>query len=194
MYDPRTNGAKCGECPLAGRKVVPPEGDSAVVVVCDSPGKQDEQHQKIFFGAPGFKLNDLLRRAGLPPRGSITITAGLLCRPEIPDEFGKKRFDVKAYLAWLRKENVKRKKLGQPLMNNPFDCCKPRLLNELKRAEFLARLAHKRDPSQFPNGAVIFPTGNFVLATLMGVQKRAMKVMNYRGSVLRPESKELEGM
>lgn len=190
-YDPKANGARCDVCPLAGKKVVPPEGDAAIVIVADSPGRQDEQLGKLYSGSPGFKLNDLLRRAGLPGRNGIRVTAAILCRPEVPDEQGKKRFDLKAYLAWMRKQNVRLKKAGQPLLVNPFDCCRPRLMSELKRAEFLAKLAHKSDPSQFPSGAVVFPTGNFGLAELMGVQKRAMKVMNYRGSVMTPEALEL---
>jgi len=191
-YDPRMAGAKCDECPLAGRRVVPPEnvGSSAAVIVGDAPGLQEEKTGRIFTGSTGQKLVELLRRAGMPPRSGVHLTNALLCRPEIPDEYGKKRFDVKQFIAWVRKGNVARKKLGAPLMNNPFDCCKPRLLAELKRAEFLAREIHKADPSQYPNGAVVFPTGNFALAELMGVQKRAMKILNYRGSVLHP--KEIE--
>ncbi|MFZ2152040.1 MAG: uracil-DNA glycosylase family protein [Minisyncoccia bacterium] len=193
-YDPRQAGAKCDECPLAGRRVVPPEnaGTSAIVIVADAPGKLEEQTQRGFTGSTGMKLAELLRRAGMPTRSGIHLTHAILCRAEIPDEMGKKRFDVKQFVAWVRKQNVQRKKLKQPLMNNPFDCCKPRLIAELKRAEFLARQIHREDPSQFPNGAVIFPTGNFALAELMGVQKRAMKVLNYRGSVLRSAAPEFD--
>lgn len=189
-YDPRHHGAKCAECPLAGHKVVPPEGDSAIVIVGDSPGKQEEQFGRPFTAGTGMKLAELLRRAGMPTRSAMRLTNAILCRPEIPDEFGKKRYDVKQYIAWLRKQNVQRKKLQQPLLNNPFDCCKPRFVAELKRAEFLARQINKSDPTQFPNGSVIFPTGNFALAQLMGIQKRAMKVLNYRGSVLRPPNQK----
>ena len=185
-YDPRLRGAKCDVCPLAGHRVIAPEGDSAVMIIGDSPGKQEEAAGRQFAGGSRMKLVELLRRAGLPPPGGLLLTSAILCRPEIPDEYGKKRYDVKQYIAWIRKQNVQRKKLKQPLLNNPFDCCKPRLVAELKRAEFLAREIHKADPSQFPNGAVIFPTGNFALAQLMGVQKRAMKTLNYRGSVLHP--------
>lgn len=192
-YDPRAHGAKCNECPLNGHKVVPPEGDSPIVIVGDSPGKQEEQYGKPFTAGTGMKLAELLRRAGMPTRSGLRLTNAILCRPEIPEETGKKRYDVKGFIAWVRKQNVMRKKLGSPLLNNPFDCCKPRLKKELKRAEFLARQLHRADPSQFPNGAVIFPTGNFALAELMGVQKRAMKVLNYRGSVLHPPASLTEG-
>lgn len=189
-YDPKMAGARCDLCPLAGHRVVPPEnvGASAVMILGDSPGLQEEKTGRIFTGTTGMKLAELLRRAGMPQRGQVHLTNAILCRPEIPDEYGRKRFDVKQYIAWIRKQNVQLKKFKQPLLNNPFDCCKPRLLSELKRAELLAREIHRQDPSQFPNGAVIFPTGNFALAELMGVQKRAMKVLNYRGSVLQPPS------
>ena len=174
-YNPLHHGARCDICPLAGHKAVPPEGDSAVVIIGDSPGKQEEQTGRVFTGATGQKLVELLRRAGMPPRAQLMLTNAVLCRPEIPDEYGKKRFDVKQYIAWIRKQNVQRKKLGAPPIANPFDCCRPRLRDELARAELLAQQAHRDDPTQFPNGAVIFPTGNFALAELMGVQKRAMK-------------------
>jgi uracil-DNA glycosylase len=185
-YDPRAHGALCDECPLKGKQVVPPEGDSCIVIIGDAPGKADEQAKKIYSGATGMKLNELLRRAGLPPRNQLLLTNAVLCRPEVPDEYGRKRFDLRNFMAWVRKQNVARKKEGHPPMKTPFDCCKPRLKAELKRAEFMAREAHKRDSSQFPNGAVVMPTGNFALAELMGVQKRAMKVLNYRGSVMSP--------
>lgn len=187
-YDPMKHGALCGECPLAGRKVVPPEGDSPVVIVGDAPGKMEEQNGRPFSGPTGFKLQELLRRAGLPPKAELLLTNAILCRPEIPDEYGKKRFDVKGYIAWLRKQNRERAKLKQPPVKSPFDCCAPRLRAELQRAEFLAKRMHAADPSVFPNGAVILPTGNFALAELMGFQKRAMKVLNYRGSVLSPRA------
>lgn len=186
LYDPRAHGALCGECPLFGKKVVAPDGDGPVVIIGDSPSKQDEDSGRIFSGATGMKLNELLRRAGLPPRGELRLTNTILCRPEIPGEYGRKRFDVKQYMAWLRKQNVMRKKEKQPLMKTPFECCAPRLRAELRRAEFLAREAHRRDPSQFPNGSVVMPTGNFALAELMAITKHTMKVMKYRGSVMEP--------
>jgi uracil-DNA glycosylase len=192
-YDPRAHGAKCDECPLQNKIVVPPElNDSAIVIVGDSPGKMEEQQRRIFTSATGMKLAELLRAAGMPPRSHLTLTSAILCRPEIPDDYGKKRFDVKQYMAWLRKQNGQRKRDGQPLLNNPFDCCRPRLVNELKRAEVIAKQIAARDATQFPNGAVIFPVGNFALAELMGVKKRAMKVLNYRGSVMPAEAPEFD--
>lgn len=182
-YDPRQHGAKCDECPLKGHKVVAPEGDSPIVIVGDCPGKMEETTGRPFVGSTGMKLNELLRRAGLPPRGELHLTNALLCRAEIPEEYGKKRYDLKGYLAWLRKENVRRKREKEPLLSNPFDCCGPRLRGELQRAELLAREAHKAHASQFPSGAVVFPVGNFALAQVMG-SRHSMSVLKYRGSVI----------
>jgi hypothetical protein len=193
-YDPKAHGARCDECPLKGSRVVVPEGDSPIVIVGDSPGKAESEQGRPFAGPAGFKLNELLRKAGLPGRDGLHLTNALLCRPEIPDQYGKKRYDVKGYLAWLRKENVRRKKEDHaPPLNNPFDCCAPRLKRELREAEKLAQEAHAENPSQFPTGAIVFPVGNFALAQTMGVEKRGSSVMKYRGSVIRVEPIEEKG-
>lgn len=197
MYDPKAHGARCDECPLKGKRVIPPEGDAPIVIVGESPGRAEEQQGRPFVGPAGMKLQELLRKAGLPPRNELRLTNALLCRPEIPDEVGKKRFEVKSYLAWLRKQNMQRKKEGHEPMRNPFECCLPRLQGELRKAEKLAREAHKQHPSQFPSGAVVFPVGNMALAQTMTVEKRGVSVLKYRGSVmpvevLPPEAVHLE--
>ena len=182
-YEPMMHGARCDICPLKGQKIVPPEGDSPIVIVGECPGKLEEQQGRPFVAATGMKLQELLRKAGLPPREELHLTNALLCRPAIPEEYGKKRYDLKGYLAWLRKENVRRKKAKEPLLVNPFDACGPRLRAELQRAELLAREANKAHPSQFPSGAIVFPVGNFALAQVMG-QRHSMSVLKYRGSVM----------
>lgn len=183
-YDPRSSGARCDACPLAGKRVVPPEGHGPIVIVGENPGKMEEQGGRPFIGPAGVKLNELLRKAGLPPREELRLTNAILCRPEIPDEFGKKRYDTKAFIAWLRKQNVQRKKLGQLPLLNPFECCSHRLKQELQQAEREARAAHRRDKTQFPNGAIVFPVGNFALAVITEIEKRGVSVMKYRGSVI----------
>lgn len=185
MYDPRQHGARCDECPLQGKRVVPPEGRGPVAIVGDSPGKAESEQGRPFTGPAGFKLNELLRRAGLPPRNELLLTNAMLCRPEIPTEEGKKRFDLKGYFAWLRRENGKRRIDGHPPIASPLECCYPRLLKELQDCEAQARALHAQHPSQFPTGAVVFPVGNFALAQTMGVEKRGASVAKYRGSVLK---------
>lgn len=187
-YDPRKHGARCDECPLKGKRVVAPTGvgESAIVVMGDAPGKAETEQGKPFTGPAGFRLQELLRKAGLPLRDDLHLTNALLCRPEIPDEYGKKRYDVKGFLAWLRRENVRRKRdTDSPPLNNPFDCCAPRLKAELREAEKLARELNAENPSQFPTGAVVFPVGNFALAQVMGHERRGTSVAKYRGSVIR---------
>lgn len=110
-YDPREHSADCDRCPLRGRVVVPPEGnvDAGMVIVGEGPGMNEVAHERPFIGPSGAKLVELLAKVGLR-RADVWITNAVLCRAEVPGETGPRRYDVKLYLAWLRKENVRRKK------------------------------------------------------------------------------------
>jgi DNA polymerase len=101
----------CDFCPLAGSRVVPPEGpeSAAFVIVGESPGKQEDERRQPFVGPSGKLLNEILWKAGLR-REAVWITNTILCRPKVPGVTGKKQFDMKAYMAWVRKENVARQK------------------------------------------------------------------------------------
>jgi uracil-DNA glycosylase len=181
VFDARSMHAKCGECPLAHQRPVAPAGpiDAAVVVVGEAPGHWEQVQGKPFVGPSGVKLDELLYRAGLR-RQDVRTTNALLCRPEVPGETGKKRYDVKGYMAWLRRENKRLRKLKQEPIGDPFACCWPRLRFELWQAD---RFAFRRGA---PSGVVVVPMGNFALKQLAGVQG----VLKYRGSVLQPKKEE----
>lgn len=180
-YDPVAAGALCDRCPLRGSVVVPPSGrgDADVVIVGEAPGFNEVKQGKPFVGASGVKLADLLLETQFKTRDSLFITNTLLCRPEVPGVEGKERYNVKRYIAWLRKENMRRKKVSEPLLESPFTCCAPRLYRELERAEWYARVRN------CPNGAVVIPLGNFALgAIVQGQPGKAQGIMKYRGSVI----------
>ena len=191
MYDARANGAQCDSCPLSGCKVIPPEGNlqARQVFVGEAPGAQEIKLGRPFVGPSGVKLSELLYATGGTQRKDVWITNALLCRAEVPDKEGKKRYDVKEYMAWIRRENVRRKRANKqlasgsvpfPEIRNPFDCCAPRLYAELRWFDQQALTAGA------PNGVVVVPMGNFALGMLTAKPGTARGVMKYRGSVLRP--------
>ncbi len=138
-YEPRQFGARCDLCPLNGcSTVVPPETRStaSIAVVGDYPGIDDMRNARPFTGAAGGEFDQALQQAGLDRR-DLHLTNALLCRP--PD--GK----LEAVVAKVQKENRKiakentaRAKAGQPLLPTkllPQDCCRPRLVSEIRDFE-----------------------------------------------------------
>jgi uracil-DNA glycosylase family 4 len=114
-YDPRQHGALCGDCPLNGRTVVPPQfhrGPKAIVG--EAPGWTEARDGKPFIGASGQLLNDGLSHVGLR-RQQLHVTNAVLCHP--PD---RGRGPERGPDTTLVKKAVK--------------FCKPRLLKELKNA------------------------------------------------------------
>lgn len=184
-YNPRAAGCLCDQCPLMGQIVVPPEGpaDPEFVIVGEGPGYLEEKKRRPFVGASGVLLNEILELVGLS-RSRVLITNAVLCRAEVPDPNVRmsKKYDIPTYMAWLRKENARRKKeakgSGQPpqLLSDPFLCCHQRLWNELSIADRIARSRGR------PSGAIIVALGN--KATEMTTGKTG--VMKFRGSPLRP--------
>lgn len=191
-YDPRAAGCLCDHCPLNGQQVVAPEGnwEAKMALVHESPGADALKFEKQWIGPAGAKLNELLFKAGLS-RNQLWMTSALLCRPEVPDKDGRRRYDLKEYMAWLRRENVKIKrhnkanaKMGiapTPELNSPFDCCAPRLKAEL------AYLDEKAKAAGAPNGLVVVPTGPYSLGMLSSDKPGAtLGILKYRGSIMFP--------
>ena len=186
-YDARLAGCLCDECPLRSKRPVGPEGpaDADLVIVGEAPGPQEEVRGRPFIGPSGMMLDDLLQKAGTS-RDRVFITNALCCRSEVPGETGQGRVELKRYMAWLRTQNVKikrewkqLKKAGPaPLIKSPFDCCRPRLLAELRWFEDRARDTGR------PNGAVVVPVGNYALTALSG----KAGIMKYRGAPLEASS------
>ena len=191
-------GARCETCPLAnpdytaGGALPRPDlaalgtslgpytsvGPYPIAFVADAPGQQEIDAGRAFVGPANTKLISLAGKvASVALTGSAFYTLAILCRPKIPGEQGKKAYDIKRWLAWLRLENMKRRKLNQPTLENPFACCAPRLRSELAWLETEA-------PG--PNGVVVVPMGNFALSSVLGTPGKPAGIMKYRGSVLGP--------
>jgi uracil-DNA glycosylase len=189
-YDPRSHGARCDACPLYnsmdGVQCVQPEfrnmannGSLPLVFVGDAPDEMSVKQKRPFVGAAGVKLNDVLTRADMT-RNQIAITYMILCRPDVPGESGRKKYDLAAYEAWLKKENKRRAKVSEPILESPIACCAPRLHNELTSLDNIAKSIG------WPNGAVVMPLGDQSLRATMGVigQKPTSGILKYRGSVI----------
>ena len=199
-YDPRACGAKCDECPLyvQGAKPVPPKWGRTpsrpIVLVADGPGAQEVKRGELFVGAAGVKLDEMLWESGIKRSGVMLATSALLCRAEVPQAEGRKRYDLKNWIAWWRKENAARRRAAKDFakaypgttlaesvreMASPFDCCYPRLQNELAQAEGVAQGANLV--------LVVMPMGSFALGAVSGKPGKPMSIMKYRGSVITEE-------
>lgn len=182
-YNPRAHGALCDQCPLNGSKAVSPSGpfDASSAFVVDGPDMHAVNKGEFLVGPAGAKFGEMLYRLGVQ-RSQIYLTSVLLCRAEVPGLEGKKKYELKTYIAWFRKQNAMRKKNGWPVQLNPIECCRPRLLKELAGLEggALSRGA--------PNGLVVTPMGNFALEATTKKDPQSSKIpkgiLRYRGSVI----------
>lgn len=179
-YDPKAYGALCDQCPLQYQRPVPPSGwlNADVVIVGESPGFQDVKTGRQMTGPAGQLIDEFLENVSLD-RAHVWITSTILCRPEVPDLQGPKRYDLATFLAYVRSSNAKAKKLAKMqgtvprLVTDPISCCQVRLYGELKYFEEKARARGR------PNGSVVVPMGNYASQTVTGIQSGIMKV---RGS------------
>ncbi len=82
-YDPISLGARCFECPLNGRKPVPPQSNpnARLVIIGESPGQNEEVAQKPFVGKSGAIIDAICNRNHIN-RGSLHITNAIKCRPK----------------------------------------------------------------------------------------------------------------
>ena len=104
-YRPQDHGAHCDICPLHGKQVIPPSPAKDVVrlvVVGESPSRNDEKMAAPFAGAQGGFLDERLRRDANVSRAQCIITNAALCRGESDTE-----------------------------QERAAECCAPRLLREL---------------------------------------------------------------
>lgn len=203
-YDPRLWGARCDLCPLRTVQravIIPPKFSNVaagaihpLVFVGDAPGAGDVKRGELFAGAAGVKLDEILWNQGIRRSEVALVTSALLCRPEVPNAEGRKRYELKNWLAWWRKENVSRRRAAKDFANaypgtplaesvrevaNPFECCAPRLKAEIASVEAMAQSRQLE--------TVVMPMGNFALGLLHGKPGRSMSVMKYRGSVITEE-------
>lgn len=133
--DARRLGCRCDVCPLREEPgpVLPEARPQApLAVVGDFPGDVDVRETRPFTGPSGRLLLGLLSKAGVT-RGSLHLTTSILCQPpgnDIPRMIAR----IRSVNAERRKQNTQRVKAGQdpvPLLQSPFDCCRPRLASEL---------------------------------------------------------------
>lgn len=80
--DPRDLGATCDACPLREMTPVPPTQNATakLIVLGESPGRDEEFYQKPFVGQSGQLLDKVFERVGVR-RVSCHVTNALLCRP-----------------------------------------------------------------------------------------------------------------
>jgi DNA polymerase I-like protein with 3'-5' exonuclease and polymerase domains/uracil-DNA glycosylase len=177
-YDPRAHGARCDQCVLNGRRVVPPQAlpvaqvladPTAAAVVGEAPGEQEEKRCRVFVGPSGGELDAALRAGGLQ-RSRVHVTNVLLCRPP-----GNRLKDLLVQIKRYNKaEARKAKKAGEPPptpVPDPLECCAPRLKAEL---------------APFRN---IVTLGNYATRAVTGTKQSVMAI---RGSLLKDETEGYE--
>jgi uracil-DNA glycosylase family 4 len=135
QYDPQEHGAKCGECPLEGSRVVPPQivKNSEILIAGEAPEASGTKQQRPMAGPSGKELDRALSLIGLSNR-KVSITNALLCRPFV------EKGNLRVYLQRLNKVNRERKEKGVDQLSSPLECCRPRLLRELIQAKALLLL------------------------------------------------------
>lgn len=108
-WNPETIGCDCQSCPLKEYPFpVPPEepkiGRGKLVLLGESPGKNEVIEQRPFVGASGWELEKGLKKFNIR-RDECRVTNAILCRP-------KREMNPKDW-------------------NKAIKCCNPRLLNEI---------------------------------------------------------------
>lgn len=80
----------CRGCPLAGSKIIPPEGNprAKIAIVGEGPDYQARDSGRPFVGASGSLLDKLLRRADID-RTSVWLTNSHLCATKVAEIDGK---------------------------------------------------------------------------------------------------------
>jgi len=155
--DPRELGCRCDECPLGEwhrtqgtwAPVLPEnrEGGS-YVVLGEYPGPVEVRMRRPQVGPSGQLLESTLLHHG-SHRGEAVLDNAILCFPGAT-------MDYRAFVAGYvrrkqvarKKENVRRKEEGLPLLPNiptPHEACRPHVLNQLARTPdvlSIGKLAH----------------------------------------------------
>ena len=127
-YDPMAAGARCDVCVLRVWREggpVPPEHHATdkIAIVGDQPSGEDVRYGRPNVGDAGKELDTALGHAGIK-RAQTFLTTAILCRPP-GNDYGR-------LLRRWREENKAREKRGATPWPSPAECCKPRLLREIK--------------------------------------------------------------
>jgi len=141
QYDAAAKGARCEECVLRELRTggpVPPEihVDAEAAVVGEAPGEKECNIGRPFVGASGMELTDSLNAVGID-RPQVDLHYAIACMPPEND------LD-KVMLRWQRGNKKRVKEKLEPLPS-PLECCRPRLLNELRQTRLvtLGRTAYE---------------------------------------------------
>ena len=131
MYDPRAYGARCDVCPLRTRRAgapVPPEirAGALALLIGANPGPEEVKRGQPFVGPAGLELMRAMASVGLS-RSRVSISNAILCCPP-----GKPRGALERLNHELQKENKARERAQLPPIPTPMECCRPRLLNEVR--------------------------------------------------------------
>lgn len=80
----------CRGCPLAGSKIVPPEGNprAKIAIVGEGPSRYASDQGRVFVGPTGNLLDKLLDRADIE-RNSVWLTNSHLCATKVVEIDGK---------------------------------------------------------------------------------------------------------
>lgn len=127
-FNPEDWGARCSECFLrARREGVPVDSElhetAKGVIVGEFPKDDELRVGRPLVGPAGQEMNRGLQALGLT-RSDFSYVHALSCRPP--------KNDLDRILREWQKENKARKKNNEDLLPHPIDCCKPRLLTEIR--------------------------------------------------------------
>jgi DNA polymerase I-like protein with 3'-5' exonuclease and polymerase domains/uracil-DNA glycosylase len=132
-YDPEALGARCSECSLRTIRVggpVGPErhaGDMADVI-SETPGEKECNVGRPLVGPGGMEFTNTLTSIGVQ-RTQVALHHAIACAPPEGD------LD-KVMLRWQR-ANKKLVEEGEEPVPSPIDCCRPRLLADLRHPHII---------------------------------------------------------
>jgi uracil-DNA glycosylase len=80
----------CRGCPLAGSRIIPPEGNprAKIAIVGEGPSRYAADQGRVFIGPTGNLLDKLLARADIE-RNSVWLTNSHLCTTKVVEIDGK---------------------------------------------------------------------------------------------------------
>jgi DNA polymerase-1 len=132
-YDAQAKGARCGECVLREARSGGPIGPelhagSSAAVIGEAPGEKECKTGRPFTGSSGMELTDALSAVGID-RPQVDLHYAIACQAPEND------LD-KVMLRWQR-ANKKRVAAKEAPLPSPVECCRPRLLNELRHTRLV---------------------------------------------------------
>lgn len=172
-WDPREDGALCDACPLREAREGPPvptywpKGECRAIIVGECPGVEEVKRGEPFVGQAGRELQDAIRAVGIPV-ASVARANVISCRPP-----GEATGALDRFLKMLEKERTREARgegvIEGAILDDPRDCCRPRLLAEL---------------ASCPN---VIPVGGTALHAVCG---GAAGILNARGSPITLPARE----